>query len=54
MFYEDSIDTSCVVIDKTASWNEWEIENVINTYVVGLCVAEKVTAYSANIVTTQA
>jgi len=53
MFYEDSIDT-CVVIDKTASWNKWEIENVINTYVVGLCVAEKVTAYSANIVVTQA
>jgi len=27
---------------------------MINTYVVGLCVAEKVPAYSENMVTTQA
>jgi hypothetical protein len=53
MFYEDNIDT-CVVIEKTASWNEWEIENMINTYVVGLCVVQKVTGYSETVVTTQA
>ena len=53
MFVEDRIEIY-MVIDKTACWNEWEIENMINTYVVGLCVAEKVTACSKNIVTTQA
>jgi hypothetical protein len=53
MSYESNIDTY-VIIDKMASWNEWEIENVINMNVGGLYVAEKVTAYSENIATIQA